>query len=222
MKDLCRGRRAKEEGRERGKKCAGRGRGPAGSLLSLLPLTGCLFDLPAYYSSLEMLDVASLSQPRLFLSAYFPFLLPLSLHRCRIAMHVPTCTPATGPQAALAQPALKRRVPGAGDTGGGMEPWLDGHEEAAHTKWWQRGVISNRTPLFQACRFCAARGRGLVFLCGVPVSDAADLGWDTTPSNQAEGDRQSKESILLICSLLSAVICSVFKGSLPVHLFGLC
>lgn len=210
MKDLCRGRRAKEEGREKGKKCAGRGRGPAGSLLSLLPLTGCLFDLPAYYSSLEMLDVASLSQPRLFLSAYFPFLLPLSFHRCRIATHVPTCMPAAGPQAALAQPAPKRRVPGAGDTGGSMGPWWDGHDEATHTKWWQRGVISNRTPLFQACRFCAARGRGLVFLCEVPVSDAADLGGTQLHLTRLRGTGRARKasSLSAPCSALSSALCS--------------
>lgn len=51
-----------------------------------LPLTGLLFDLPAYYSLLETLAAASLSRPRLFLSASFPLVLPLSsprrLSRC--------------------------------------------------------------------------------------------------------------------------------------------
>lgn len=44
----------------------------------------------------------------------------------------------------------------------------------------------------------------------------------TTLFNQVEGDREGKESIPLICSPLSTVICYVFKGSLPVHLLGVC
>lgn len=42
--------------------------------------------------------------------------------------------------------------------------------------------------------------------------------WGETAPNQAEGDREGKESIPLICSPLSTIICSAARGSLPVHL----
>lgn len=67
------GEEDKGGGEREGEEACGEREGTGWLPLSLLPLTGCLFDLPAYYSSLEVLDVASLSQPHLFLSAYLPF-----------------------------------------------------------------------------------------------------------------------------------------------------
>lgn len=88
------GEEGKREGEREGEEGCREREGTGCFPFSLIPLTKCLFDLPAYCLSLEMLNVASLSQPRLFLSAYFPFLLPLSLHRC---LSQSTCPPAHRP-----------------------------------------------------------------------------------------------------------------------------
>lgn len=86
----------------------------------------------------------------------------------------------------------------------------------------RRGVIWSSILIFQACRFYAVRRRGLALPCGAPVCDAADSGWAITASRQAEGDKEGKESAPLLCSPLRAVICSASKGSLLLHLFGVC
>lgn len=134
---------------------------------------------------------------------------------CKARVHLHTGRQAP---ASPSQPTPKHRVPGDGDTGGGVAM-----RKPSMPNGGRRGVIWSSILIFQACRFYAVQWRGLALPCGVPVCDAAaDLGWAITASRQAEGNKAGKESAPLLCSPLSAVICSASKGSLLLHLFGVC
>lgn len=182
--------------------------------LSVLPLSGCLFDLPAYYSSLEMLDVASLSQPCLFLSAYFSLSAAFILAQMSITKRVPTYTPATEPQTAPAQPTPKHRVPGPGDAGGSVGP-LVGQLRGSHPCQ----MVAEACRMEQYNPF--PRPEGEVSLSHVGYRCLMlQIRRNTAGSNQAAGEREGKESVPLsaphsaLSSLCSGAHClSIHLGS---------
>jgi len=194
-----------EEGKGGGERGGRSVRGEGGDRLAP-SLAGRPFYLPAYYSLLETLRVASLSQPRLFPPADFS----LSA-ACLFAQS--TCRPAHRPLSSRHHWHSSPQSTGYRELGTPVTAWDPGGMAARMLPASNggRGLAGGA-----GCPFCrpAARGRGLAFPRRVPVSDAVDP--------QLRLTRLSGTGRAGRAPPLSAAHSAppVPKGSLPVRRFG--
>lgn len=126
----------------------------------------------------------------------------------------------------------RHRAPGSpGTVAQGTRSWRHRCRRGAPVGWPGEGCphqmgaegchIEQDTPFPGLQVLCCPRERSCFPVWGISVRCCRSGRTQLCPV-QAEGDGEDKESIPLICSPLSTVMCAVFKGSLPVHLFGVC